>query len=588
MIARRVPAIIWSVLTPVQRRRFVLLQLVAVLMAVSTVIGLAAVMAFLAVLANPGLIDSHAVLNGLRRSLDLTHRGFLLVMGGGFIAWLILSAITNVVGSLAMGRFACSVGDRVREVLFAGYLQRDYLFHARAGAARLLHNVIYQSDRVTSTLFNGQVLITNAVLTLLVVVSIAVVNPTVALIGVVAIAGSYWFVYRILRRRVARNGRLQSKWGAERAAVVEQAFHGIKYLLVARAQDAFRTRLTTATHSLSQVLADTQFIGQFPKYLLECVAGTALIACAALVSGGSGGGAWLAQLSFIGFAGFRLLPAFQQMYNAFVVVRAHRSAIEDLASQLDDGMPVSPIPKSSPRSGTRGGLRSVELAGVSFRYSPEAPLVLDNVNVRIAAGTAIGIVGASGCGKTTLLDLILGLLVPIEGRIEIDGEALDSRGVMDWQQSIGYVPQEVMILDATVRENVAFGAALGEIDDDRVREAAVQAGASEFIEALPGGYAAKISGMGGALSGGQRQRLGIARALYRQPSLLVLDEATNSLDSETERAVIDAVIRNRGARTLLIVAHGSAVIDACDRVYEMRGGALHDRESTTRWRRAAE
>lgn len=588
MIATRMLAVIWAVLTKALRRRFVLLQLVALLMAVSTVIGLAAVMAFLAVLADPTLIESHSVLNSLWRALDLTTRGFHLVLGGGFIALLFLSAIINVLGSLAMGRFAYSVGDRIREVLFAEYLQRDYLFHAREGAARLTHNVLYQADRVSSTLFNGQVLITNAVLTLLVVVSIAVVNLTVALTGVLAIAGSYFLVYRMMRRRVARNGRLQSKLGVERAAVVEQAFHGIKYLLVARAQDSFSTRLATATHSMSHTLADTQFIGQFPKYILECVAGAALIACAAFVSGGSGGGVWLAQLSFIGFAGFRLLPAFQQMYNAIVVVRAHRSAIENLVSQLEGGIHIPRVEQQLPQSGKTRLLRSVELAGVSYRYSPESPLVLDNANLRIAAGAAIGIVGASGCGKTTLVDLILGLLVPSGGRIEIDGEELDPRHLAEWQRAIGYVPQGVMILDASVRENIAFGVDSGEIDDARVRVVAAQAGASEFIEALPGGYAARIAGMGGTLSGGQLQRIGIARALYREPSLLILDEATNSLDAETERAVIDTVVRNRGARTILIVAHGHAVIDACDRVYELRDGALHDRPSMTRLRRAAE
>jgi len=572
-------AIIWRVLTSAQRRRFVALQFVSLFMATSTVAGLAAVMAFLAVLADPALIETHPALNWMWQTLDTTKRDFVVALGGGFIALLVVSAIVNVVGSRAMGRFAFAVGDRIREVLFAEYLRRDYLFHAHIGAGRLMDHVLNQTSRITITLLYGQQLITNAVLTLLVVASIALVNPLVAVGGVLAIAGGYFLFYRVIRRRIGRHGRVQAEVSSARTAVVEQAFLGIKYVLVARAQDSFEKRFASLTQTLSHSLADTQFIGQFPKYVLECVAGAGLIACAAFVSGGSVGGAWLAQLSFIGFAGFRLLPAFQQMYQAFVVVRGNRAAFEDVAAELALGAPGGEVQQPRRHSGEPALLRSIDLVGVSFRYSPEAPLVLDNASLRIPAGAATGIVGASGCGKTTLVDLVLGLLLPGGGRIEIDGQALEPQRVPAWQQSIGYVPQDVMILDASVRENIAFGVDPGEIDDARVREAARLAGASTFIEALPGGYGARISGVGGGLSGGQRQRIGIARALYNRPSLLVLDEATSSLDPDTERAIIETVVRNRGAQTLLIVAHSVAVIEACDHVFELRDGALHDRGS---------
>jgi ABC-type multidrug transport system fused ATPase/permease subunit len=575
--ATRALRTIWGVLTRAQRRRFVVLQVVAVFMAMSTVIGLGAVMTFLAVLTDPALIEAHAALNWLQHMAG-TKRDFILVLGSAFILLLILSAVLNLFGMRAMGRFAHAVGDRIREVLFSDYLRREYLFHARVGSGQLMDDVLYQADRVTNTLLNAQLLITNGVLTLLVVVSIAIVNPMIAMLGVTTVAGSYLLFYRIMRQRVGRNGRLLPRLGAERTAVVEQALHGIKYLLIARAQNSFDKRFQSVTRTLSQSLADTNFIGQSPKYLLECVAGAALIASAALAAGGAVGGAWLAQLTFIGFAGFRLLPAGQQMYHAFVVIRANRATIENLASQLEHRSAARAEPAGT--AARPMPFRSIGLSGVSFRYSPETPWVLADVSLRIDAGAAVGIVGPSGGGKTTLVDLLVGLMSPTSGRIEIDGETLDPQRVDAWQQGIGYVPQEVMILDATVRENIAFGVDPGEIDDERVRAAAKQAGAAAFIESLPGGFLARTSGLGGSLSGGQRQRLGIARALYRNPSLLVLDEATNSLDADTERAIVDTVVRNRGSRTLVIVAHGDSVIGACDRVYEMRNGRLHERGSS--------
>jgi ABC-type multidrug transport system fused ATPase/permease subunit len=574
MSVARSLATIWRVLTRAQRRRFVLLQFVSLLMALSTFIGLAAVLAFLAVLADPTLVETHATLNALWRLAGMTKPDFLSALGGGFIVLLVLGSLINLCGSYAIGRLAYSVGDRIREVLFAEYLRRDYLFHARAGSAALMDNVLYQADRVSITLLTGLVLTTNAALTLLVVTAIALVNPAVALAGVFAVGGSYLLFYQSIRRRISRNGQLQTELGAARTAVVKQAFLGIKYLLIARAQESFGERLAAVTRPLSRTLGDTQFIGQVPKYALECIAGATLIACAAFVSRGMAGGLWLAQLSFIGFAGFRLLPAFQQMYYAVVVVRANRHAIESLASELHGRTSLAGTPEA-PRSADKPALvHALELVEVSFRFSHDAPLVLDNASLCIPAGAAIGIVGASGSGKTTLVDLIAGLIAPSNGRIDVDGVALDAHRVPAWQKSIGYVPQDVMILDASVRENIAFGVPSNEIDDARVIEVAGQAGAREFIEAMPGGFTANVSGVSGGLSGGQRQRIGIARALYLEPSLLVFDEATNALDADTERAIIDAVIRNRGSRTVIAVAHGAAVIDACDCVYELRSGTL--------------
>jgi HlyD family secretion protein len=570
----------WRALTPALRRRFVAQQFISLFMAMSTAAGLAGVMTFLAVLADPTLIETHATLQWLAQRFDVSSRELLVGLGWGFTALLLLSAIVNVVGSRLMANFVFGVGDRIREMLFADYLRRDYLFHAKVGAGRLMDNVLNQVDRVTGMLLHGQQLVTNIVLMLLVVISIALVNPMVAAAGVLAVAGCYLVFYGFIRRRVARHGQLQAQLSTARIALVQQALLGIRYLQVARAQPAFDRRFAALTRSLSHSIADTQFIGIFPKYVLECAAGATLIACAGWVGSRAGGGAMLAQLSFIGFAGLRLLPAFQQIYNAFVAIRSNHPAFENLAVELGSGTPVAERKESS--AGKLALRRKIELVGVSFRYSSDTPLVLAGASLSIPAGVAVGIMGASGCGKTTLVDLVLGLLVPNAGHIEIDGAVLDANRVPAWQNSVGYVPQDVLILDATLRENIAFGVDPAEIDDARVRVAAHLAGASEFIEALSGGYDARMTGAGGGLSGGQRQRIGIARALYRQPTFLVLDEATNALDTDTEAAIIDAVVRNRGSRTLLVVAHDAAVINACDRVYELRDGKLHARFENSR------
>jgi ABC-type multidrug transport system fused ATPase/permease subunit len=325
-------------------------------------------MSFLVLLSDPSLVEKYSVLAALRRLAGATPRELLGILAGVFSLLLVASALLNVYGLRAIGRFAYSVGDRVREVLFMEYLRRDYLFHAANGAGRLMDNVLNQADRVTVTLLNGQLLITNTVLMLLLLASIAWVNPWVAAGGAVVIAGSYLLFYRVIWQRVARNGRRQVQASGERVAVVEQALRGIKYLLLTRAQPAFTQRFTDANRALSRTVSDTQFIGQFPRHLLEFAAGIALISCAAWFSATLPGGVWLAQLSFIGFAGFRLLPVFQQMYHAFVVVRACRPALEILAGELAED-PAIPVAAVMPAESLAPALRTgVQLEKVSFRY----------------------------------------------------------------------------------------------------------------------------------------------------------------------------------------------------------------------------
>lgn len=578
MTAWRTWLTLWHTLTAPQRRRFLWLQALSVLMAVSTVSGLAAVVAFLSVFADPTLAGSIPGLAWLRRSFDGSAREFALILGAGFIVVLAVSALVNVRGSRAIWQFAYAAGDRVRQQLLASYLRRDWLFHARVGTARLTEDLLYQTDRVISSLVNAQMLCTNLVLTLLVVGLIAVVNPWVAIGGMIAAAAGYAFFYRLIRRRLTDNGRALTSLSARRTAVLAETFAGIKFVLLSGAQRAFERRFAEAARPLSAALADTHYLGLFPRYVLESAAGVALIACGVLLSQGASTTHWLAPLSFIGIAGFRLLPAFHQMYNGVVAIRGHWPALRALASQLRH-RESAPCAVEAQAPASMPLRRTLELVNLSFRY-PQEPWVLTGVSLRIRAGSIVGIVGVSGSGKTTLVDVIVGLLTPEQGHIEIDGVVVDSSSTGAWRRSIGYVPQEIALLDASVSENIAFGVDVDAIDLARVRAVARQAGAHEFIEALPGGYSAPLSASSRSLSGGQRQRIGIARALYAQPSLLVFDEATRSLDPASEQVVVDALLAQRGVRTVLVVAHQGAVLEACDVVYELRQGRIHETRGT--------
>ncbi|HEU4781536.1 MAG TPA: ABC transporter ATP-binding protein [Steroidobacteraceae bacterium] len=568
---------LWRLLRPAQRRRLMLLQGVSLAMALSTVVGMAAIMPFFAVLADPALLERSSALAWIQQAAGIREpREFLIALGCGFIVLLVLSNAINLAGTLAMSRFAYQAGDSFRIALFDEYLRRDYLFHARTGSARLASHVLYESDRVTGLLQSAFVLLTNLVTIVLIVASIAFVNLLVSSLMLLFFVACYALIYGVARHRLLDNGLAQTQAGAERVAVVEQGFGAIKDLLVSHRQSAFTRRFAEACSAISSVAANTQLIGQFPRHLLETVAGVGLVAAALLMSARSGGlGPWLAELTFIGFASYRLLPGVQQSYFAIVTIRAHRFAFDHIADDLAAALAVDTRHERAADQAWRGRpALALELLDVSFRYSKAEKPAAERVSLHVPAGAAIGFIGANGSGKTTVADLILGLLRPESGRIEVDGVALDEHNLPGWQATLGYVPQQVFLLDATVRENIAFGIRPEAVDDTRLRDAARLSGAQEFIDGLAQGFDERLGEHGARLSGGQRQLIGIARALYRDPSLLVLDEATSSLDPDAEQAVVAAVLRLRGTRTIIVIAHRPATVCACDRIHEFADGRI--------------
>jgi len=564
----------WRILTTAERRQCMALQLLSLVMGLATVAGIAAVMPFFAVLGDPSLTGSNGLLRALHDLVPwLDTRGFTVFLGCGFIVLLLTSSALNLAGTVAMTRFAYRVGDRLRTQLFARYLARDYLFHVRNAGSVLGSRVLYQSDRVTGLLQSGFVFVSNLVMGLFIAASLAIVDWRVAVLGVLLFGACYAAVYAAVRKRLLANGERQSRAGAERVAVVEQALAGIKDLLLSQGQAPFVRRLGAAASSISRAASNTQLIGLAPRYLLESLAGVTLIAAALLLSRGTASGSWLGTLTFFAVAGYRLLPAIQQAYFGFVTVRGNQNAFDEVARDLE---PANAAGDTQRAAGAPAGLprNSVELRDVSFRYQAGAAAVVDHLSLSIAAGSAVAFVGANGSGKTTTADLVVALLQPDAGEIRIDGEPLGAANREAWQRCVAYVPQQIFILDADVRENIAFGIERAAVDEARLHEAARLAGAQDFINRLPRGYDEPLGARGTRLSGGQRQQIGLARALYREPTFLVLDEATSSLDADAAQAVVELLGRLRGRCTVLAITHHPGIASACDVQLEFREGRI--------------
>ena len=567
---------LWSVLTPRQRHWALAGQGVSLLMACSTVIGIASIAPFFAALGNPALLSHSRWLRPLARLGFGDPHSLTVALGLGFLLLVLFANLINVVGSYVLSRLALRIGADLQANLFAEYIERPLLFHRRTHSAILFNNVVHETSRATNGLLqNAFGLVTHAVTAALIVASIALLNAVAAAVLLVALAGSYALIYLNVRTRLLRAGQRQSECFVALTRTAHETFGAIAEIMLQRAQPYFAANFARSSAAFARAAAVTQLIAQMPRHLLECVAVAGLVGIVLWADHGSGIGASLGQLTFLGFAVYRLLPTLQQAFMALVRMRADQAAFLAIAPDLRAARSRCAQPVSSPSQPWPDGPRSaIRLERVSFRYEPDAQPVIREATLQIPPQCLTGLIGASGSGKSTLMALMSGLLTPDSGLIEIDGTALDETTRAAWQAQIAYVPQEVFLLDTTIAGNIALGVAEAQIDSRRVRSAASIAQLEGFIATLPEGYAHPVGERGARLSGGQRQRIGIARALYRRASVLILDEATNALDGLTEQELMRTLGALRGHCTIILVAHRLGTVRACDLIFELDAGRV--------------
>jgi ABC-type bacteriocin/lantibiotic exporter with double-glycine peptidase domain len=569
---------IWSLLDRRQRRALLGVLLLSILAAFSTVGGVAAVVPFLALVADPQQIGRNASLLWAQNLFGITRReDLLLLLGCAFFVAVLLSNSISLLSTAAAEKFSHSLAAELQLRLFDAYLRLDCGFHARTNSASLATNILQEVYRLTTgIIFSGLVLVSQATASALIVCFVVAVNPVVALSTSVALGGAYLFIFLVVRRPLASHGKNFTREWHERARLVNEALGAVKEILLMRNQAFFTGRFAEATRQIESAQVGIAAISRSPKFILECVTAACLVGAAVWLSRTPDSGNLLAQLSLLGIAAYRLLPALQQSFLNASKIRANRTAFERIEHDLrleplgvgQGHSPPDPAWRNRPQ-------HAIALHGITFRYAADRQPALRRLSLNIEAGSFVALLGPNGSGKTTLVDVILGLLRPEEGRVEIDGITLDSTNLASWQSAAAYVPQSTFLLNASLAENIALGTARSNIDECRLRDAVKRANLEELVATLPRGLEEPLGERGAFLSGGQRQRVGIARALYRRPSLLVLDEATGALDTNAERALVDVLAELRGKCTIILIAHRFGSLGRCDRVFEMDHGAIY-------------
>ncbi|MBS1846958.1 MAG: ABC transporter ATP-binding protein [Actinobacteria bacterium] len=454
--------------------------------------------------------------------------------------------------------------------LFHRYLDAPYSMHLRRNSADLVRTV---QDGVGQTYMGTVIGIMSVIAegaTIFAVSIILVALRPLPAIGVVTYFGIIGFVFlRTVRRKAQRASRdlIESARDVYQAAF--QGLGGIKEVQVRRKAPYFLDRYVDARMVYARATQMSLYLGEAPRYVMEMLFIVGIALMSVIVFTGSDAKQGAATLGLFVAAGFRLLPSMVRMFAGVNSARIGAESMKIVIRDFDDLPAPSVDGEHDPIDLDRG----IVLEGLGFTYEGTDRPVLQGVDLAIPVGRSLAIVGSSGAGKTTMVDLILGLHLPDAGRILIDGDDLHDV-LHPWQRSIGLVPQDVFLLDDSLRSNIAFGENADEIDTERLSEAVRRAQLADLVASMPEGLDTFIGERGVRLSGGQRQRIGIARALYLRPRLLVLDEATSSLDSETERHITDTIDSLQGEQTMLIVAHRLSTVRRCDQLVFMRDGRI--------------
>ncbi len=535
---------------------------------------LGAALPFIAVLAAPDLVLKYRVVAAGARAIGVDDPAeMVLPLTIAFALTALLAGAVRLLVLWAGTRFAFATGAELSLDVYRRTLYQPYETHIRRSSSEVIAGITSKvGGTMLSVLLPGVMLISSAMLLIAIMAALIAIDPMAALISAIGFGASYGIVTWRTDRTLRRNSELISVEYTQVVKALQEGLGGIRDVLLDGTQPFYCDAYLRAEQALRRAQGNNVFIGQSPRPLIESFGMVLIAALAYALTRRTGGIATaLPVLAALALGAQRLLPALQQAYASWASIAGSHAVLADTVQFLDQPLPPELL---QPEPAPLRFARSIELVAIRFRYSAEGPWVLDGLDLAIPRGVRIGFVGATGGGKSTAMDILMGLLRPTEGEIRVDDEALVGSRIRAWQRTIAHVPQSIYLADASVAQNIAFGVPRAAIDIERVKRAAHQAQIADFIESRPGGYDDLVGERGVRLSGGQRQRIGIARALYKQACILVLDEATSALDNLTEQSVMDAIEALDRELTILVIAHRLSTVRRCDTIVQLEKGRI--------------
>ena len=570
---------ILDLLTPLEKRRAILLLFLILISAFVDVLGVASILPFIGLLANPNLIESDKFLLYIYNKSNLiginSYQDFFFLVGILVFTTLIVSLFLRAITNYAQIRFIYMREYSIGRRLLEGYLFQPYTWFLNKNSSDFGKNIL---SEVTSLIHNVLIptisLIAHSVVTIVMLTLVVIVDPELAFnVGLVLFL-SYGVTFYLIKKYLSSIGVERAIANQDRFKGFNEAFGAIKELKFYGLEKNYIERFSGSAEIFAKNNSIAQTFAQIPRYIIEAVAfGGMIILVLFLMNKRGDFSQIISYIALYAFVGYRLIPATQSIYNSIAIIRFSQPFLRNLhneymtlkKTEVKKIFLLQPISLS----------KLIDLRDVSYSYPGSTILTLKNINIQITAFSKVGIVGSTGSGKSTLIDLILGLLEINKGTIRVDENIINKQNIRSWQESISYVPQQIFLSDASIAENIAFGQDIKNIDLEAMEEAAKIANLHEFVSnELPKNYKTLVGERGVRLSGGQRQRIGIARAFYNKPKILILDEATSALDTPTEKKVMDNIQNLKDKITIIIVAHRLSIVKICKKIFILEKGEI--------------
>lgn len=572
---------VYSLLSDEQKRNFLKLQILLILMAVFELVGIAAIAPFMALVVNPGLIDSNAIFNYVYNYIGFLDKKYFLILTGFFVLlFFCISSLVSIFATWRLLNYSATLGADFSNRLFYFFLRKDWKFHSDKSAKALAKKISSDCNRVTNGILVPLLKVNAKLMSVLFIFfAMCIYDFWVSFFGFSFFSIWYIIVYFVVSSKVKENAKRFSKEGVNINRLLIDGLSGVKDLIMSgRVMNYFMT-YQKSNNKLALAKGQNNALSLTPRYLIELVAfGGMILLIIYLLSTGQDFSSVFPMIAFYALAGLKLLPAMQSVYYGLNQVRnampAFNAVKNDLmSSRYDD------FDENQDFDVLKENLKNfniLELKNIHYSYSNKLDYVINNVSLKIKSNTMVAFVGESGSGKSTILDLIAGAVEPDKGEVFVDNIKIEGVASHAWRRNIGYVSQDIYLSDATILENIAFGLEKPFVDINRINSVLKLANLEDFISQLPNGIYTKLGEKGVKISGGQRQRLGIARALYNNPKILVLDEATSALDGLTEKLVMKSINDLSEKHTIIIIAHRLNTVKNCDCIFFMDKGKIVD------------
>jgi len=564
-------------LSPKERTQAIILFFMILIMALLDMIGVASILPFVTVISNPSLIETNLVLNIMFQTSEIfgvqNNEQFLIVLGFLVIVTLIFSLIFKALTTYVQLKFVhmreFSIGKRLLE----GYLQNSYSWFLSRHSSELAKTILSEINQIIGSGIKPFLdLIAKSMIAIAITVLLFIANPKIALIVSISLGGIYLIIFYIVRGHINKIGNDRLKNNELRFMAISETFGAIKEIKVGKLEQIYLNRFSGPARTFAQTTASSQIIGQLPRYILEAITfGGVVLLILYLMTQTNSFNSVLPIFSLYIFAGYRLMPALQQIYVSLTKLTFVGPSLDKLYKDIEN-LKLSNFNQDKKALSFN---KSITLKNINYNYPNSSRTALKDINFTIPIKSKVGLVGTTGSGKTTTVDIILGLLEAQKGTLKVDEKVITKKNVGSWQRLIGYVPQNIYLSDDSIAANIAFGEKPENINQETIIKVCKIANLHNFvINELPQKYQTLIGERGVRLSGGQRQRIGIARALYHNPQVLILDEATSALDNQTEQEVMDAVNSLNKNITIIIIAHRLNTVKNCDIIFRLEKGKL--------------